>query len=151
MNIENKFNVGDKVFICANLNKLHTYINIDALFEHGELCKQFRDMLNNKNKMKENVKTNIIEVLKIKEAEIRGINIYIEEEEADKPKISYEVDYSVYPYELEENKIYRTKEEALAAVEAEIKNVFKLRETINEKINNVENLIFEFHETVNKY
>lgn len=147
MNIENKFNVGDKVFVCANLNKLHTYINIDALFEQGVLCKQFRDMLN--NQIKENVKTNIIEALKIKETEIKHINIYIVG--TDKPAIMYRVGHDVYPYELQENKIYRTKEEALAAVEAEIKNVFKLREIITEKINNVENLIFEFHETANKY
>lgn len=147
MNIENKFNVGDKVFICGNLNRLREYINIDILIEHGELRGALRDMFT--NKLKENVKTNIIEALKIKETEIRDINIYITGK--DKPNITYEVDYNVYPYELKENKIYRTKEEALAAVEAEIKNVFKLREIVNEKINNAENLIFEFHETVNKY
>lgn len=147
MNIENKFNVGDKVFICGNLNRLREYINIEPLLAYGELRNPFRDILN--NNIKDNVKTAIIEALKINEAVIRDINIYIEG--ADKPKIMYRVGYNVYPYQLEENKIYRTKEEALAAVETEIKNVFKLREIVNEKIDNIENLIFEFHETVNKY
>lgn len=147
MNIENKFNVGDKVFICGNLNRLREYINIEPLLAYGELRNPFRDILN--NNIKDNVKTAIIEALKINEAVIRDINIYIEG--ADKPKIMYRVGYNVYPYQLEENKIYRTKEEALAAVETEIKNVFKLREIVNEKIDNIENLIFEFHETVNKH
>lgn len=147
MNIENKFNVGDKVFICGNLNRLREYINIEPLLAYGELRNPFRDILN--NNIKDNVKTAIIEALKINEAVIRDINIYIEG--ADKPKIMYRVGYNVYPYQLEENKIYRTKEEALAAVETEIKNVFKLREIVNEKIDNIENLIFEFHEAVNKY
>lgn len=147
MNIENKFNVGDKVFICGNLNRLREYINIEPLLAYGELRNPFRDILN--NNIKDNVKTAIIEALKINEAVIRDINIYIEG--ADKPKIMYRVGYNVYPYQLEENKIYRTKEEALAAVETEIKNVFKLREIVNEKIDNIENLIFEFHEAINKY
>lgn len=147
MNIENKFNIGDKVFICGNLNRLREYINIEPLLAYGELRNPFRDILN--NNIKDNVKTAIIEALKIKEAEIRDINIYIEG--TNKPNVKYCVDDDVYPYELEEHKIYRTKEEALAAVEAEIKNVFKLREIVNEKINNIENLIFNFHETVNKY
>lgn len=146
MNIENKFNVGDKVFICGNLNKLNEYFNIVPLFTYGELRKQFRDILN--GSIKENIKIDIIEALKIKEAEIRDINIYIEG--TNKPAIMYRVGYGVYPYELEENKIYHTKEEAFAVVEAAIKKVFEIREIITEKINNVENQIFELHEAVNK-
>lgn len=142
MNIENKFNVGDKVFICGNLNKLNEYFNIEPLFTYGELRKQFRDILTN------NVKTDIIDALKIKETKIKHINIYIVG--TDKPAIMYRVDHDVYPYELEENKIYHTKEEAFAVVEAAIKKVFEIREIITEKINNVENQIFELHETVNK-
>ncbi len=148
MNIENKFNVGDKVFICGNLDKLKEYFNIEPLLAYGELRKPFRDILN--NNIKENVKIDIIEALKIKETEITKINIYVVGK--NKPAIMYRVGYDVYPYELEENKIYHTKEEVLAVVEAEIKKVFKEnRDIITEKINNVENQIFEFHETVNKH
>ena len=112
MNIENKFNVGDKVFICGNLNHLRQYITIEPLITYGELRKPFRDILN--GNIKENVKINIVEALKIKETEIRDINVYITD--TDKPDIKYKVDYTVYPYELEENRIYRTKEEAAAVV-----------------------------------
>ena len=146
MNIENKFNVGDKVFICGNLNHLRQYITIEPLITYGELRKPFRDILN--GNIKENVKINIVEALKIKETEIRDINVYITD--TDKPDIKYKVDYTVYPYELEENRIYRTKEEAAAVVEAEIQKLFdEIQQLFTEKMNNAKKIVWQLFDKNN--
>ena len=146
MNIENKFNIGDKVFICGNLNHLRQYITIEPLVTYGELRAPFRDILN--GNIKENVKVHIVEALKIKETEIRDINVYITG--TDKPTINYEVDYNVYPYELEENRIYRTKEEAAAVVEAEIQKLFdEIHQLFAEKMNNAKKIVWQLFDENN--
>lgn len=128
MNIENKFNVGDKVFICGNLNRLREYLTIEQLLFNGGLRKTFLEILN--NEITESVRMDIIRALKVKETEITDVHVYIKN--PDKPKIMYRVEYCVYEYELEENKIYRTKEEAIAIVEEEIKRIFReIREKID--------------------
>lgn len=139
MNIENKFNVGDKVFICGNLDRLKGYITIEPLFRYGELRKEFREIL--QNEITESVRSNIIEALKVKETEITDINVYI----TDTPKIKYRVNYKDYAYELNENEIYRTKDEALAIVEIEIKRIFnEIREKIVKAFDDAEEKIYKF-------
>lgn len=138
MNIENKFNVGDKVFICGNLNRLREYLTIEPLLRYGELRKAFRDILH--NEITENVKLNIIEALKVKETEIKHINVYI----TDTPTIKYRVNHKDYEYELEEDKIYRTKEEAIAIVEDEVKRIFReIREKFVELVDCAEEQILK--------
>ena len=139
MNIENKFNVGDKVFICGNLNKLREYVTIEPLFLYGELRKAFREIL--QNKITESVRSDIIEALKVKETEITDINVYIK----DTPTIKYRVNYKDYAYELDEDKIYRTKDEALSVVAVEIKRIFhEIREKFVEAVDCAEEKIYKF-------
>lgn len=139
MNIENKFNVGDKVFICGNLNKLREYVTIEPLFLYGELRKSFRDII--RNEITESVRSNIIEALKVKETEITDINVYI----TDTPTIKYRVNYKDYAYELDEDKIYRTKDEALSVVVVEIKRIFnEIREKFVEAVDGAEEKIYKF-------
>ena len=145
MNVENKFNIGDKVFICGNLNHLRHYITIEPLVTYGELRAPFRDILN--GNITENVKVNIVEALKIKETEIRDINVYITGTERT---IKYRVDYTVYPYELDEDKIYRTKEEAAAVVEAEIQKLFdEIHQLFAEKMNNAKKIVWQLFDENN--
>lgn len=139
MNIGNKFNVGDKVFICGNLDRLKGYITIEPLFRYGELRKPFYDIL--RNEITESVRSDIIEDLKVKETEITNINVYIK----DTPTIKYRVNYKDYAYELDEDEIYRTKEEALAIVEIEIKRIFnEIREKIVKAVDGAEEKIYKF-------
>lgn len=138
MNIENKFNVGDKVFICGNLNRLRDYLTIEPLLRYGELRKAFRDILH--NEITASVRFNIIEALKVKETEITNIKVYI----TDETTIHYRVNYKDYEYELEEDKIYRTKEEAIAIVEEEIKRIFReIREKFVESVDCAEEQILK--------
>ena len=139
------FNIGDKVFICGNLNHLRHYITIEPLVTYGELRAPFRDILN--GNITENVKVNIVEALKIKETEIRDINVYITGTERT---IKYRVDYTVYPYELDEDKIYRTKEEAAAVVEAEIQKLFdEIHQLFAEKMNNAKKIVWQLFDENN--
>lgn len=139
MNIENKFNVGDKVFICGNLDRLKGYITIEPLFLYGELRRAFREIL--QNEITKDVRSDIIEALKVKETEITNVNVYIK----DTPTIKYRVNYKDYEYELNEDEIYRTKEEALAIVEIEIKRIFtEIREKFVKAVDGAEEKMYKF-------
>lgn len=139
MNIENKFNVGDKVFICGNLDRLKGYITIEPLFLFGELRRAFREIL--QNEITKDVRSDIIEALKVKETEITNVNVYIK----DTPTIKYRVNYKDYEYELNEDEIYRTKEEALAIVEIEIKRIFtEIREKFVKAVDGAEEKMYKF-------